>query len=147
MNKNMVGIVPGWGNFNLLLLQTAIGRYPQNIRPGGRTHMLKPTFHVCPIRHNKQLLLTGLLSEVPINKARMGVSSCNPNGVLQDKKFLIRVPKSWWSKSVQCGGNKQLSHSEMCLNTSRMEASSWPPNEVVVYRRFLMAQECQLGHS
>ena len=27
----MVGIVPGWGNFNLLLLQTEVGRYLRNI--------------------------------------------------------------------------------------------------------------------
>ena len=31
MNKDMVGIVPGWGNFNLLLLQTEVGRYLRNI--------------------------------------------------------------------------------------------------------------------
>ena len=64
-NKNIVGIVPGWGNFNLLLLQTAIGRYLRNTRPGGRTHMHKPAFHTCSIGHNKQLLLTVLLSEMP----------------------------------------------------------------------------------
>ena len=34
----------------------------------------KPTFNVSPMGHNKQLLLTGLLSEMSLNISRMGKS-------------------------------------------------------------------------
>jgi len=45
----------------------------------------------CHMGHNKQLSMTGLPSEMPLNTSRMGVSSCPPNGVVEDRRFLMTV--------------------------------------------------------
>ena len=44
-----------------------------------------------PMGHNKQLLFSGLLPEMPLSLSRLGMSLCPLDGVVEDRRFLTEV--------------------------------------------------------
>ena len=46
---------------------------------------------IVPEGHKKQLLFSGLLSEMPLTLSRLGMSICPVDGAVEDRRFLTEV--------------------------------------------------------